>query len=137
MDENAIEYGKKLCAANSDQVNFQRANALKWRPTRSYDLIWSAGLFDYLDDRLFLVMARRLTECLKPAGRLVLGNFSPSNPTRDYMEFGEWFLNYRTKAELMDLAYQLDVQGVEIWVEEEPREINLFLNLKRVPFRDK
>jgi hypothetical protein len=67
-----------------------------------FDLIYSAGLYDYLPD----VPARQLTETLKAMlksrGRLVIGNFAPTSYGRGYMELVmDWHLVYRNTAELL------------------------------------
>ena len=66
-----------------------------------YDLIYSAGLYDYLLQPL----ARRLTAALfgflKPGGTLLLANFLPSLRDIGYMEaFMNWPLVYRSAQEL-------------------------------------
>jgi extracellular factor (EF) 3-hydroxypalmitic acid methyl ester biosynthesis protein len=132
MDENAIAYASKLCISNMNEITFHASNIFKWRSTNVYELIWSAGLFDYLDDSAFVLLIRRIALMLNKNGRLVVGNFSPNNPTRDYMEFGEWCLNYRNKEKLLDLAGICDIEDTNYWVEEEPKGINLFLNFQRV-----
>jgi extracellular factor (EF) 3-hydroxypalmitic acid methyl ester biosynthesis protein len=70
-----------------------------------FDLIYSAGLFDYLPD----VLARRLTgqllKMLRPGGRLVIANFVPSGSGRGYMElFMDWTLVLRDQAAMLALA---------------------------------
>lgn len=66
------------------------------------DLIYSAGLYDYLA----LPTARRLTArmfaALKPGGRILLANFAPDLRERGYMEtFMDWHLIYRDEEEMM------------------------------------
>ena len=61
-----------------------------------FDLIYSAGLYDYLDDET----ARRLTSsmfaALRPGGSLVVANFAPELPDIGYMEaIMDWRLIYR------------------------------------------
>lgn len=61
-----------------------------------FDLIYSAGLYDYLDDET----ARRLTSsmfaALRPGGTLVVANFAPELPDIGYMEaIMDWRLIYR------------------------------------------
>ena len=60
IDSKAIELATQLNHTFCKRVRFIHKNALRLRPTRQYDLIWSAGLFDYFDDRLFRVALRRL-----------------------------------------------------------------------------
>jgi hypothetical protein len=73
----------------------------EWDGT-GFDLIYSAGLYDYLNREV----ARRLTAVLfaklRAGGRLIIANFVPDFATRAYMEaFMSWWLITRTEAELL------------------------------------
>jgi extracellular factor (EF) 3-hydroxypalmitic acid methyl ester biosynthesis protein len=69
-----------------------------------FDLIYSAGLYDYLPDALARRLTQRLAGLLRPGGRLVLGNFVPTGHGRGYMEaFMDWTLIVRSEAELRAL----------------------------------
>jgi len=131
MDPAAIAYAKDVCADVIENITFHNVNIFRYRSEQRYTLIWSAGLFDYLDDRTFIVLARRLIRMLAPGGRLVVGNFSTMNPTRDYMEFGEWFLHHRTPEQLLTLAKACEGDGIASHVDEEPLGVNLFLHIEK------
>jgi extracellular factor (EF) 3-hydroxypalmitic acid methyl ester biosynthesis protein len=71
----------------------------------SFDLIYSAGLFDYLTDRTAISLIEALVAKLRPDGRLILGNYTPSSDGRGYMEgMMDWRLIYRSEHDLMRLA---------------------------------
>lgn len=131
LDPAAIAHAQQLCRGHDREVRFHHANIFRWRASRHYDLIWSAGLFDYLDDRAFVTLMRHLMEFLEPDGRMVIGNFAPANPTRDFMEFGEWCLNYRDEAQLLEFCEEAGCDDSQVWVEREPCGINLFLNIQK------
>jgi chemotaxis methyl-accepting protein methylase len=70
-----------------------------------FDLIYSAGLFDYLTDRTAASLIEVLVAKLRPGGRLVLGNYTPANDGRGYMEgMMDWRLIYRHEEDLVRLA---------------------------------
>lgn len=72
-----------------------------------FDLIYSAGLFDYLTQPTAKFLTNTLADCLQPGGRLIIGNFHPRSPTRAICEFAvEWRLVYRTAEEMLDMAPQ-------------------------------
>ena len=128
MDSSAIEYSKKLIGKKQN-VEFICRNAFRFKPTKKYDLIWSAGLFDYLDENQFTYLLKSLYGMLESTGRLVIGNFSELNTSREYMEFGEWFLHHRSEADLIRLAEQAGIKPGYISVCKEPSGVNLFLAL--------
>jgi extracellular factor (EF) 3-hydroxypalmitic acid methyl ester biosynthesis protein len=131
-DARAIAYGKHLCAPWSDRIRFQRCNVLRHAPARAYDLIWSAGLFDYLNDRLFVHLLKTLMAAVRPGGEVVVGNFSDYNPSRDYMELmGNWYLQHRDKETLTRLATQAGAEAADVQVLWEPEGVNYFLHIQR------
>jgi extracellular factor (EF) 3-hydroxypalmitic acid methyl ester biosynthesis protein len=69
-----------------------------------FDLIYSAGLYDYLPDTIASLLTAQLVSMLRPGGRLLIANFLHSSYGRGYLEvFMDWRLNYRSEAELIDL----------------------------------
>lgn len=131
-DPKAIAYASELCSIHREKIQFHSKNAFKFQAKHAYQLIWSGGLFDYLDDRLFVVLLRRLRSKLSPEGEMVIGNFSPKNPTRSYMELlGGWFLHHRDTDKLASLAAQAGVPATNIRVGQEAEGVNLFLHLRK------
>lgn len=131
IDAEAIAFASELCGPFAAQVRFHQKNILRFSSAEKYDVIWSAGLFDYFDDRLFVLALKRLLTMLRPGGEILIGNFSEYNPSRGYMElFGEWFLIHRSPEQLISLSLQAGVQPELITVEQEPLGINLFLKIK-------
>jgi len=95
------------------------------------DLIYSAGLFDYLSNRASTRLIEKLYSFLKPGGILIIGNFGTYNPQRFIMEFGgEWFLIYRSEEDLKALAAGLP-GSPRLLVEKEPEGVNLFMVIKK------
>lgn len=131
-DPRAIAYATDLCLDFQDRVTFHRVNAFRFAPQKRYQLVWSAGLFDYLDDNSFKALLHRLYDCVDEGGELVIGNFSDSNPTRNYMELlGEWFLYHRSRERLLALAQACGIPVSELSVGQEEEGVNLFLHIKR------
>jgi SAM-dependent methyltransferase len=124
-------YANNLNGACDGRLSFVQANAFRYRPDQQHEIVWSAGLFDYLDDKQFVFLLRRLYEMVKPGGELVVGNFGPDNPSRNYMEFGQWFLKHRSTEELINLGRQCGVRAGQIRVEAESAGVNLFLRIEK------
>lgn len=106
-------------------------NAFRFKSNKKYDLVWSAGLFDYLEDKQFIFLLRLLLDVVSPDGEIVIGNFSEANPSRDYMEFGEWFLHHRTEDRLAIIANQAGCSEHSINIEKEATGVNLFLRIRK------
>lgn len=132
QDTRAIAHAARLCAPFGKRVIFHQANALRFVPDEPMDAVWSAGLFDYLNDRLFVRLLRRLLGLLEAGGEVVIGNFSPANPTQAYMELlGAWVLNHRSEGELLVLAAEAGVPRLQSQVRSEPEKVNMFLHLQK------
>ncbi len=132
LDPNALEYARNLNHEYLDRINLIQKNALRFNPTKSYDLIWIAGLFDYFDNKVFVRLLSRYLKALKINGELVLGNFSDRNPSRSYMELvGGWNLNHRSRSDLRTLAETAGASSADIFIGAEPEDVNLFLHVKR------
>ncbi len=81
------------------------ANVFNWlrvapREGRSYDLVYSLGLTDYLDARQLLVFTKLAAKIVAPGGRLILANFHDHRWSA-YMEAAmDWYLVYRTEEDM-------------------------------------
>ncbi|MDB4991611.1 MAG: SAM-dependent methyltransferase [Myxococcaceae bacterium] len=96
------------------------------------DLIYSAGLFDYLAARSFSALLTVLYKALDDQGTLLVGNVATHNPDRAQMEYvAEWFLHHRSPAELLALTTGLTPEPSRVAVESEPSGLNLFLTVDR------
>jgi len=104
-------------------------NVLKEGVPGPYDLIYSAGLFDYFSDAVAKAVTKRLLEALAPGGCLIIGNFTAKARNRTLMELAlDWNLIYRTEVELRRLYSGM---GGKLELAAEPEGINLFVVLHR------
>lgn len=132
MDNKAIEFGSVVCDNYVDNITFINQNVFKLKSDEKYNLIWSAGLFDYFNDKLFIRLINRYYNLLENGGELIIGNFSVANPSRGLMEvLCKWYLNHRSKSDLVKLALSAGVDQKNIKVCSEATGINLFLHLKK------
>lgn len=77
-----------------------------------YDLVYCAGLFDYLSDQVCKRLNNLLYELVAPGGLLVTTNVSTSNPSRNWMEYVlDWHLVYRSASQFATLAPERAVMG--------------------------
>jgi len=131
QDIRAINYAKIVLDEHSDKIKFICKNALKFYTDKKYDLIWSGGLFDYFTDNIFVRLLKRYYNFLNKDGEIVIGNFSPNNPSKNYMELMDWHLNYREEKKLIDLAKECGFVINFVSIDKESTGINLFLHIKK------
>ena len=93
-----------------------------------YELVYCAGVFDYLSDRICKRLMEIFYDMLEPGGLLVATNIDASNPSRNGMEYLlEWHLIHRNSAQLSALisdrappesiCVKSDETGVNIYIE--------------------
>jgi hypothetical protein len=132
FDQCAIDFSMKKNEKFNGQISYNKINALRFNSYKLYDLIWSAGLFDYFKDKHFTFLIRKYINCLAEDGEMVISNFSTKNPTKRLMEvLSDWYLNLRTESDLYRIASDANVNNELVSVEKEPLGINLFLKIRK------
>ena len=97
----------------------------------SYDLVYCAGLFDYLSDRICKRLMNIFYDLVAPGGLLVATNVDASNPSRNWMEYVvEWHLVYRDKRTLETLKPDAAAPG-SFKVEAEALGVNIFIEVRK------
>lgn len=75
----------------------------------TFDVIYAAGLYDYLAAPIASRLTERLFDLLNPGGNLLIANFLPSTLEIGYMEtFMDWHLIYRWPEEINALTNGID-----------------------------
>ena len=132
FDQSAIDFSMNKNKKFNGQITYNKINALRFNSYNLYDLIWSAGLFDYFKDKHFTFLIRKYINCLAEDGEMVISNFSTKNPTKRLMEvLSDWYLNLRTESDLFRIASDANIDKELVSVEKEPLGINLFLKIKK------
>ncbi len=94
----------------------------------NFNMIYSAGLYDYLYQPVAQVLTRILCQCVNN-GLIIIGNFHPSNPTKTISELvADWRLIHRTEAEMMDLIPESSVKSKQL--HKDSLGIDLFLEIR-------
>lgn len=150
-DKNKIAFPKQKHLLNNSldpKTDFKGINILKTfykykfgsLKKDSYDLIYSAGLFDYINNfESHNKGAKKLTTFLfdkvTTGGTLIIGNFNDSIPPDEYfsMEFlTNWILFYRSDKQLLSFAEGIDEKQIDnIKIEKESTGINSFLVINK------
>lgn len=97
----------------------------------SYDVVYCAGLFDYLSDRICRRLLEVFYDLVAPGGLLIATNVDISNPSRNWMEYVlEWHLVYRDKAQFAKIAPdKAPPEAVE--VKSDQTGVNIFLEVRK------
>jgi SAM-dependent methyltransferase len=135
-DANAIEYSKEKLKdkAFKNQIRFLQKNAIKLALTKNiglylsdkYDLIFSTGLFDYLDEKISTLLIKNMKELLAANGILIISNYRDrwSNPSRHFMEWGgDWELVYRLEDEFLKLFVNAGFSRNNLSLKYEPLKV--------------
>lgn len=132
FDQSAIDFSRGKNEKFNGQISYNKINALRFTSYKLYDLIWSAGLFDYFKDKHFTFLIRKYINCLAEDGEMVISNFSTRNPTKRLMEvLSDWYLNLRTESDLYRIASDANINKELVSIDKEPLGINLFLKIKK------
>ncbi|MCG6189765.1 class I SAM-dependent methyltransferase [Maribellus maritimus] len=130
-DKFAIEYAKKITMPFIGNIEFINKNIFRFETDEKYDFIWSAGAFDYFDDKIFVYVLKKFKNWIAEGGEIAVGNFNANhNPSRNYMEiFGEWFLHHRAEFDLINLGIQAGLKNEQMGISREAENVNLFLHI--------
>ena len=98
-----------------------------------YDLVYAAGLFDYLNAQVAEALTRRMFEMTKPGGTLLIPNFLTGVEDRGSMEaLMDWYLIYRNHNEMLALTANLPEHEVaEVKVFDDPNSAIVFLQVTK------
>ena len=95
-----------------------------------FDIVYCAGLFDYLSQRVCKRLVELFCTMAKPGGLVIVTNVSDDNPSKAWMEYlVEWNLIYRGRKEMEDLVPEnVPVQSINIIPDK--TGVNLFLEIE-------
>jgi extracellular factor (EF) 3-hydroxypalmitic acid methyl ester biosynthesis protein len=96
----------------------------------NYDLIYCAGLFDYLSPETCRELVKLFYDNLAPGGLLVVANMDDTKPFRNFIEFVlDWQLIYRHSDEIRAFAPERARETTTVVAE--PASVNLFLHIRK------
>lgn len=97
----------------------------------SYDFVYCAGLFDYLQQRFCAKLTNTLYDLCKPEGLVVVTNVSNHNTIPAVMaDLLEWEIIDRSEEEMLELAPE-GKSGLLKELRSDVTRINLFLELRK------
>jgi len=85
----------------------------------TFDLIYAAGLYDYLSDKVAIKLTQICVEMLKPGGTFLFANFSNEMSDDGYMEsYMNWELLQRSEADMwriVNVSVGADTVDARVW----------------------
>lgn len=83
----------------------KQASGAQDAPQEKYDLVYCAGLFDYLNDKVCSRLTELFYRWLSPGGAVMVTNVHADQPVRGFMEhLQEWSLVLRNEQQMVGLA---------------------------------
>jgi len=99
---------------------------------QAFNLVYSTGLFDYLNDKVASRMLEILYGNLKPGGTMIIPNFLKGIPEKAYMEtFMKWNLIYRDEEDMVRLCAPLNLPVHKIKLYRDPMERVVYLKIEK------
>lgn len=93
-----------------------------------YDMVYCAGLFDYLSDRICSRLLKLFYELTSSGGLMLATNVHPRNPVRQFLEhLLEWNLIYRNEKDMTALCP--DAWPKQVLTEQ--TGVNVFLEVRK------
>lgn len=115
IDQDERSLAVAASAANAGATSIDARNITvrhllaRQRPLGLFDLVYAAGLYDYLDARVAARLTSVLFNLLKPGGRLLVPNFRTGVREEGYMEvYMDWKLIYRSRSEIEAFAGEIE-----------------------------
>jgi len=96
-----------------------------------YDLVYCAGLFDYVSDRVCRRLVELFYSWLAPGGLVLVTNVNAAKPFRHSMDYIlEWHLICRNRLQMQGLVP--DAAPASAWqISADATGVNLFLEIRK------
>ncbi len=110
QDADALAFSAERLTLIQQHLTFVQRNVVRGlgdvRPHGPFNLVLAGGLFDYLPDRVAVLILRVAREhLLESGGRFVFTNIGQANPYRHWIEYlGDWRLIHRSENEVRGLC---------------------------------
>lgn len=114
---------KSVAQLLKDNSQFQRDH---------YDLVYCAGLFDYLADPVCRQLVEIFYELVAPGGLVLITNVHVNNPSRGWMEYMvDWHLEYRDTEQMAAILPTRGISEEQTRIFIEPSGVNIFAEIRK------
>ncbi|MGH7617707.1 MAG: class I SAM-dependent methyltransferase [Gemmatimonadaceae bacterium] len=117
LDQDTESLAVVECEQHQHNVRVERASVGRFvkygAALGTFDLVYSAGLYDYLNDNDATAVTEAMFRSLRPGGRMLVANFAPDLPDIGYLEaIMDWRLIYRDDEAVLKLADGIPRQAI-------------------------
>jgi extracellular factor (EF) 3-hydroxypalmitic acid methyl ester biosynthesis protein len=144
FNEETVTHGRSVLESvrtrhnRKTALNFQKKSVAQVLKTRDggaagglHDMVYCAGLFDYLTDAICLRLMNVFYDMLAPGGLLLVTNVDRANPIRHWLgDVLDWHLIYRDAADMRTLKPER-ASSDEASVCADFTGVNLFLEVRK------
>ncbi|MEY4387297.1 MAG: hypothetical protein RLY20_2580 [Verrucomicrobiota bacterium] len=114
------------------QVLKDAAKSAALKTAAGFDLVYCAGLFDYLNDAVCEKLVEVFYNLVAPGGLVLVTNVDSSNPCRGWMEFAvDWHLIYRDAKAMKRLIPPAAVRENAMVRSDRETGVNIFLEIRK------
>lgn len=143
LDPRALEFAQvkiyeKLLKLNKKiKLNFVNVSVKEFLTkkeiiNKKFDLIYSGGLFDYLDNLTSSAVVTSLYKYLKPNASMIIGNFTHENPSKGFCHLVvKWHLIHKDEKDMIDWYKPLSIKPEHIKVHYDEQKINAFVHVTK------
>jgi extracellular factor (EF) 3-hydroxypalmitic acid methyl ester biosynthesis protein len=136
MEPAALSLAERRTRAFTNRVTTLPGNVLHaargLRNSIDFDLVIAGGLFDYLPDRVAILLLRFVQEhLLAPGGSMAFTNISMDNPCRPWMEYAvDWRLIGRTAADLYRICAEAGISGGQVTLQKDKTGLSWLIEVR-------
>jgi len=131
-EHNELQSNLKLdCRKMSVHQLIKECRRLIQSDASKFDLVYCAGLFDYLPNNSCKKLMTIFYNMVVPGGLLIATNVEPSNPLRYGMEYLlDWHLFYRNEKQMWDIRPDA-ADKTDVCIRTDATGVNLFLEVRK------
>lgn len=137
QDADALAFSAARLPLIRDRVTLVQRNVVRGlqdvRRYGPFHLVLAGGLFDYLPDRVAVMLLRYAREYLMaPAGRMLFTNIGATNPYRPWIEYlGDWRLIHRSGDACRALCVAAGFEPAHVSIEAERTGLALIVEVRK------
>ncbi len=118
---------QQMLASGLRLMNGRRNSGDDFLEANSFDLVYCAGLFDYLSDRVCARLLSIFKEIAVPGGAILASNFAPNNPDRAFMDYIlDWRLICRNVDEMKSIVAESELDK-NLRITKSPGDAEIFV----------